>query len=574
MADSSRELRSRNALVIGIDYYLDPSLNTLQSGVEDAKAIAAVLQTPCGYGVKLMCTNKPEDCDTEKGNNDCPTETNILRSLEREYRKTKPEDLFLVYFAGHGVTIDENDSCLLACDSQVKDAAKSKLRLSKLCNFLINKDFGSGSIQGASQIVLLLDACHVSSEVGRHIVENRFENTIKIEKGFFQFSASDRDGIARETAQHGIFTEYLIDAFCGQNAEPRANDKNLVTLFSLASYVRDQMEIWCTKNAITYYPPVISGAGTDITLADFTSTAFSSEQKANLKESTELWLSRRDYEIYRLIEIPDDNFTKKLRESLTLLDSALTRYDLARYEKSINENDRQKSLKMARSVFAELKNRFARYENAREAWKKLFTINSEYELSLQQRDSKSHDPTFRKQLTVLKDLLLNAKECAFDLPIDVRSNTLLLQKEMQLASRCAENFRLELQDLIYYFNNLFEVSEWMRLCEECSISVDSFIDEKNLTDQLIQLTIERNFLEQEFNGLRDEYSRILPIKCYNHRIKVLITRASDVARRFKELELMVVSSGSATLVYQWLAQERSRIEHGKFGVDDINNLEI
>jgi uncharacterized caspase-like protein len=81
-----------HALVIGIDVY-ETGIPALQSAVQDAKAIAATLQSDHGYDVTLLC-----DKDAS------------LEAIDHYLNITLPpqlaeESAFIFYFAGHGIAV-------------------------------------------------------------------------------------------------------------------------------------------------------------------------------------------------------------------------------------------------------------------------------------------------------------------------------------------------------------------------------------------------------------------------------------------------------------------------------------
>jgi WD40 repeat protein len=75
------------ALVIGINQYAD--FQDLAIAVNDAQSVAEVLQNRYGFIVETLLDNEA-------------TREGILRALNRFNRKTKKNDSFLVYYAGHG----------------------------------------------------------------------------------------------------------------------------------------------------------------------------------------------------------------------------------------------------------------------------------------------------------------------------------------------------------------------------------------------------------------------------------------------------------------------------------------
>jgi len=81
-----------HALVIGIDAYRH--LPRLATAVNDATAIARVLQSRYGFAVRLMAD---------------ATRAEIVETLDEYRAKLEPEDNLLIYYAGHGWLDPEAD---------------------------------------------------------------------------------------------------------------------------------------------------------------------------------------------------------------------------------------------------------------------------------------------------------------------------------------------------------------------------------------------------------------------------------------------------------------------------------
>lgn len=132
----------RYALVVGTDNYRGDGWKKLSNPVKDAKAVADELSNSYGFEVQLL--------------EDRPMDT-IYKAIREYYRIAKPNDQFVVYFAGHGDVDDEllDDGFIVCTDSRsveddpVRNTYIPYLKLQKMLNNI-----------PARQILVLLDVCH------------------------------------------------------------------------------------------------------------------------------------------------------------------------------------------------------------------------------------------------------------------------------------------------------------------------------------------------------------------------------------------------------------------------------
>lgn len=84
---------NRRALVVANFEYQDPILRRLASPAEDAKELAAVLRNPAigGFEVETLLNE---------------TAARVSQKVEEffVFSDSRPDDLLLLYFSGHGVT--------------------------------------------------------------------------------------------------------------------------------------------------------------------------------------------------------------------------------------------------------------------------------------------------------------------------------------------------------------------------------------------------------------------------------------------------------------------------------------
>merc|ERR1711988_894 len=83
-----------HALIVCLDYEYSPG-NEL-TGIRDGKVFESLCRQADVKDVKLMYDN------VAKEDPDFPTKANVIRQLRTFGMKTKPEDFFVLFYAGHG----------------------------------------------------------------------------------------------------------------------------------------------------------------------------------------------------------------------------------------------------------------------------------------------------------------------------------------------------------------------------------------------------------------------------------------------------------------------------------------
>ena len=86
------------ALLVGVEDYRDKRISRLEFVRADATALADRLRERCGFNSVHVLVD-------EAGDNE-PLAVNVSRVLEDISADLRPEDLFLFFFAGHGVEKD------------------------------------------------------------------------------------------------------------------------------------------------------------------------------------------------------------------------------------------------------------------------------------------------------------------------------------------------------------------------------------------------------------------------------------------------------------------------------------
>ena len=263
----------RWALIIGIDKYEDPDINSLNGAVKDAKTLRLALTEHCKFPDEnvILLTSDSRDKDLR------PTKSNIIDKLSGLKREVQPDGLLLFAFSGHGIDVD-GQAFLLPMESKLStdplrltDDAVSVERVKEYVNRT-----------GVRQRIMFLDACRNKLSASKGIdvsplsaaYEKAFEfdferRNSKID-AFLTFYATEKGQESwedQETGQ-GYFTEAIVDALHGGARGEIVNSQGEVTLGALTKYVRESVTNRAAKAGKTQVPhPVTDGYGDDLVLA-------------------------------------------------------------------------------------------------------------------------------------------------------------------------------------------------------------------------------------------------------------------------------------------------------------------
>ena len=233
------------ALLIGISNY--DILGPLSNCREDAAGIYKAL-TERGYapGRVVLLTDDAATAENRA------TYTNIKRRIKQVCDFATPKDSLVIYFAGHGTSID-GDGYLVPQDGDEKDKENS-ISVAKLQQQMQNSKAG--------RKLLVLDACHSGSAtrgvtgiapslktVGVHVMASCAEK---------ELSHPDPD------SKHGIFTRFLLE---GIDGKADANGDGSVSQKELFEYVQKQLTDWGLKTGKTQRPQMLSPTPEDMIIS-------------------------------------------------------------------------------------------------------------------------------------------------------------------------------------------------------------------------------------------------------------------------------------------------------------------
>ena len=249
---------SVHAVMIGIDDYKGDELD-LNYAAKDANDFQIALQLATKKYFNTDDTNRVNfynltidrnaKIGTDKIKGITPDRGAIFNTLHQIEKNSKPEDLFILFFAGHGEIVDTDQLLLLTTE-----AGKSNFQGIRMRELLeqVNKI-------PAGKRILILDACHSGAAInnldmaqytGKRDVKDaalksqRLKELDKLasKSGFVIITASSSDQKALELPQyeHGLLTYALLNAML--NNKNALNENNQLQLNKWLDATEEEMK--------------------------------------------------------------------------------------------------------------------------------------------------------------------------------------------------------------------------------------------------------------------------------------------------------------------------------------------
>ena len=218
------------AVLVGIDDYVKDSIPDLRYASADAKLLGAALRE--------LLQVPTENCfiftSDQSLANQTPTLTNILYRLDWLQKRVKPGDTVILFFAGHGATVD-GQSFLLTEESD--NRSLTTLKVSSLQTRDLDELLGK---MPASQVMVIVDACRNdpsgATSSGR-VVSSRFEETVRLQScSLFSCKVGERSWEWPEK-KHGFFSYFLAEGMRGAAAD----SQGVVGLTALTQYLGNKV---------------------------------------------------------------------------------------------------------------------------------------------------------------------------------------------------------------------------------------------------------------------------------------------------------------------------------------------
>jgi WD40 repeat protein len=242
------------AVVVGVSDYRQPDFK-LANADSDARALADLLSKPSppAYAVPFVKPLVNEDA----------TKANILAAISDVAAKARPEDIVVIFFAGHGEAVDKNFYFapveFATGNPQLVDEAKhsDRARQGEIIDELFRKEGVASTdlfpiwakIQG--NMLIILDTCFsantaIPDAVAKAAHNDAMADGIEHDTGRFiiagaRAEALDSPGGTENTVggNHGLFTYWLLQGLEGH--DPDIIRKGKIDVIDLMRYTKDKV---------------------------------------------------------------------------------------------------------------------------------------------------------------------------------------------------------------------------------------------------------------------------------------------------------------------------------------------
>ena len=241
-------------IVVGINSYKNPKYN-LNYALADATSFSEAITSGSKDLFTTTNTLFIKDADA--------TKDGMAAAFEKVKTAAKPQDLFVFYYAGHGVIDDKNKFFLVPYDVTQLYGNDDALEQKGFSAFQLQQM--SKDIKAQKQL-FILDACQSAGALNsvvsaRGAAEEKAIAQLARSTGTYWLTASSSEQFASEFSQlgHGSFTWCLLQAFKG---EANSGDKKL-TVKMLDAYLQTKVPEITQKYKGTAQYPVSYSYGND-----------------------------------------------------------------------------------------------------------------------------------------------------------------------------------------------------------------------------------------------------------------------------------------------------------------------
>lgn len=236
---------------VGINRYKNPALN-LNYAEPDARAIIDFFRKKGGQLFKRV--------EVINLYNEQATKGTILSRL-KQLESTRPQDVVLIYLAGHGENIDDRWYFLPheLTYPEREDEVKAKG---------ISSDELSGYIKAAraQKVLVLVDACRSGAVLVafRGFEDRKALSQLARSTGVHVIAASTKDQFAAEVKElgHGVFTYTLLEGLKGK----AAGGSETITVRKLMGYIEERLPDITKRYKKEAQYPMVDSRGMDFPL--------------------------------------------------------------------------------------------------------------------------------------------------------------------------------------------------------------------------------------------------------------------------------------------------------------------
>ncbi len=248
-----------HVVTVGIDAYRNPTYN-LNYAVADARAVEATLRDRLGHLFTRAHHYALYDAQA--------TRENILATLDTVQREAGPRDVFVFYYAGHGVMSDGDDDPEFYLAPHEITQLYGERRILRQLGIPGRDLLGYSRDIAAQKQLWVLDACQSAGALKnvavRGAVEERAIAQLARSTGTHWLTSTGSTQFATEFAAlgHGAFTSVLLD---GLRGAADAGD-GIVSVNEIKAYVEAKVpEVTAAAKGEAQYP-VTYGYGQDFPL--------------------------------------------------------------------------------------------------------------------------------------------------------------------------------------------------------------------------------------------------------------------------------------------------------------------
>ncbi len=227
----------RYAIVIGINNYQDTAISDLSKARNDAKIIGKILREQGQFDQVFVMTDDVDPRNDKE--NLFPTKLNIEEKIDSVLRFSDPNDLFVFYFSGHGISDPDENGYLVTVDTVTDKQFNTSLRIQEIV-----AKFQSRKIRKS---LLVLDACrdvlYASKSSSRNSILEKDYKEAEVAATFYSTKAGYYSYEDDET-DYGVFTKYMV---MGLEGKADSNGDGIVSFTELEQYVQKGVKEWSTK---------------------------------------------------------------------------------------------------------------------------------------------------------------------------------------------------------------------------------------------------------------------------------------------------------------------------------------
>ncbi len=236
---------NRWGIIVGVNYYEDSEIPSLNKAVNDSEGFYEVLKTFGQFSEnRLILMN-----DKAKERDLFPTKNKIEQKIDYVLDMAEPDDLIIFYFSGHGITDKKtNRGYLIPSDASNKKVFQSSISIEEIVTQIKSK--------GIKKSILMLDACRNELQDGKKSVgggidglSSKIFQNAEVSATFYStrdsyFSYEDHE------SDYGVYTRFLMEGIKGGGdlQEYGGNGDGVVSFKELQNFVGIAVDEWSLRN--------------------------------------------------------------------------------------------------------------------------------------------------------------------------------------------------------------------------------------------------------------------------------------------------------------------------------------